>query len=54
MATETCNECGSTYDPDTATVPTPVPELMCANCGTQLTQEQVDNMPAPYNPHPPE
>ena len=50
MATETCTECGSTYDPDTVNVPTPVPDLMCAECGTQLTQEQVDNLPDPYAP----
>ena len=50
MAEQICDECGSTYDPDTVNIPQPVIDLMCANCGTQLTQEQVDNLPSPYHP----
>ena len=42
MAEQVCNECNSTYDPDTVNIPMPIPDLMCANCGTQLTQEQVE------------
>ena len=53
MATETCTECGSTYDPATVDVPTPVPDLMCTECGTQLTQEQVDALVGPQVPSSP-
>ncbi len=48
MTEQTCNECGSTYDSDGINIPEPVPHLMCSVCGTQLTQDQVDNLPDPY------
>jgi DNA-directed RNA polymerase subunit RPC12/RpoP len=48
MTEQTCNECGSTYDSDGVNIPEPVPHLMCSVCGTQLTQDQVDNLPDPY------
>lgn len=48
MATETCPcPLALDYDPDTVNVPTPIPDLMCAICGIQLTQEQVDSLPPP-------
>ena len=47
MANQTCNECGSTYDPENVTIPEPLPDLMCATCGTQLTQEQVEALEQP-------
>ena len=53
MPNQTCPDCNTSYDPDTVDVPTPIPDLMCAICGTQLTQEQVDalveaaELPAP-------
>lgn len=50
MATQICNSCGSTYDTDTVNIPQPAPDLMCAECGTQLTQEQVNNLSSPFKP----
>ena len=48
MATETCPcPLALDYDPDTVNVPTSIPDLMCAICGIQLTQEQVDSLPPP-------
>lgn len=50
MAEQICDECGATYDPDTVNVPTPVPDFMCANCGTQYTQEEIAALQPPYAP----
>lgn len=49
MADQICSECNSTYDLDTVDVPMPIPDLMCAVCGTQLTQAQVDALMPPGN-----
>lgn len=38
---ENCKECGSSHDPATVNIPQPVPDGMCAECGTQLTPDQV-------------
>lgn len=50
MADQTCSECGTTYDPDTTTVPTPVPDFTCAECGTFFTQSEIDALPDQYKP----
>ena len=41
---ENCNECNSLYNKDTVNIPTPMPDYMCAKCGTQLTKEQVQTL----------
>ena len=38
---ENCNHCNSSYDPTKVQIPTPIPDGMCAFCGTQLTPEQI-------------
>ena len=47
-----CNDCGHQYSPP-VTVPNPVPDFMCATCATQMTEEEIKNLPYPYNPKAP-
>ena len=47
---EICNACGHQYLPP-VNVPVPVPDYMCAHCGTQMTKQEVENLPRPYNPN---
>jgi DNA-directed RNA polymerase subunit RPC12/RpoP len=49
---EICNECGNQYTPP-VTVPQPTPDYMCAHCAKQMTKEEADNTPWPYNPNAP-
>lgn len=37
-----CKSCNSNYDENNVSIPNPIPDYMCAECGTQLTKEQVD------------
>ena len=41
MANQTCPDCGSTYDPNSVNVPSPIPDQMCATCGTTLTNAEI-------------
>ena len=41
---DTCNFCKSSYDNTNVVVPSPLPDYMCAVCGTQLTKEQTDSL----------
>lgn len=47
MATKQCNQCGSTYD-DTTVITSPIPDNMCAECGTTLTEEKVQQIIAKF------
>jgi hypothetical protein len=40
---EICTECGHEYNPP-VTVPQPLPDLMCAQCATVLTPEEIANL----------
>jgi hypothetical protein len=41
---ENCKECGSSHDPAKIDIPQPIPDGMCAFCGTQLTPDQVKEL----------
>lgn len=41
---KTCESCGSYFDPENVNIPVPIPDYMCAECGTQLTEEQVEQI----------
>jgi hypothetical protein len=41
---ENCKDCNTEYNPDDVTIPLPIPDYMCAICGTQLTQEEAEVM----------
>lgn len=41
MNTQTCSQCKNVYDLDTVSIPTPIPDKMCSNCGTVLTDEEI-------------
>ena len=38
---ENCKDCNTQYDPTKVNVPSPIPDFMCAICGTQLTETQI-------------
>jgi hypothetical protein len=38
---QTCEHCNSNYDETKVNVPKPIPDGMCAFCGTQLTPDQI-------------
>jgi len=40
---EICNECGHEYNTPVI-LPEPLPDYMCAECGTQMTKEEVQNL----------
>jgi rRNA maturation endonuclease Nob1 len=46
---KTCTECNSQYDESNVVIPTPIPDGMCAVCGTQLTDEQIEELKAKIN-----
>jgi rRNA maturation endonuclease Nob1 len=37
----TCEHCHKEYDETNVNIPNPLPDHMCAFCGTQLTEEEV-------------
>ena len=41
---ETCNSCGSNYDSSNINILSPIPDGMCAECGTVLSQEKIDKL----------
>lgn len=45
-----CEQCNALYDEQNINVPTPLPDGMCAVCGTQLTQEQIKELIAKAKP----
>jgi hypothetical protein len=42
MTIQTCKECSHEYDNETVVIPTPIPDKMCFNCGTILTDEEIN------------
>ena len=38
---ENCKDCNSQYDSTKVNLPSPIPDYMCAICGTKLTEAQV-------------
>lgn len=44
MAEQSCEQCGNTYDPDVVSIPSPIPDKMCSECGTVLTDEQIETL----------
>jgi aspartate carbamoyltransferase regulatory subunit len=45
----TCEYCHKDYNPETISIPNPLPDGMCAYCGTQLTEEEVAALIAEFN-----
>ena len=43
---ENCKDCNTQYDPTKVNVPSPIPDFMCAICGTQLTETQIQELNA--------
>jgi hypothetical protein len=41
---EKCKECGSEHDPASINIPQPIPDGMCAFCGTQLSADQIQRL----------
>ena len=37
----TCKDCGTEYSPASVTIPSPIPDGMCAICGTQLSDQKI-------------
>jgi hypothetical protein len=37
----TCEHCNKDYDETNVIIPSPIPDFMCAHCGTQLTEEEI-------------
>jgi len=37
----TCEICKKEYDETNVNIPSPIPDGMCAHCGTQLTEEEI-------------
>jgi rRNA maturation endonuclease Nob1 len=44
----TCEHCNKQYDETNVHLPNPIPDGMCHNCGTQLTEEEVAALVATY------
>lgn len=40
---KTCSQCETQYD-ESVEIPSPLPDGMCAECGTQLTEEQITKL----------
>ena len=43
-----CENCKNEYDETNVTIPNPLPDRMCAMCGTQLTEEEVQALIAEF------
>jgi hypothetical protein len=41
---ETCKACGSQYDSANVQIPSPIPDGVCGQCGTELSQERLDQI----------
>ena len=44
MTTKTCGHCDSEYDTDTVSIPTSLPDYMCAYCGTQHDEVKIKEL----------
>ena len=43
---ENCVECNKEYDPNNMTIPSPIPDGMCAVCGNELSEEEQNQVMA--------
>lgn len=44
-----CEHCHKDYNLETVNIPSPLPDRMCAYCGTELTEEEVQILIAEFN-----
>jgi len=44
-----CEICHKEYDENNVNIPNPLPDGMCAHCGTQLTEEEIQALIAKFN-----
>lgn len=42
MTQKTCSQCSTVYDTENVNIPSPLPDGICFECGTELTQEQIE------------
>jgi rRNA maturation endonuclease Nob1 len=40
----TCEHCHNEYNEELVNIPTPIPDGMCAYCGTQLTEKEIADL----------
>jgi|CryBogDrversion2_4_1035264.scaffolds.fasta_scaffold32869_1 hypothetical protein len=45
----TCEHCHKEYDETSVNIPNPIPDGMCHNCGTQLTDDEIAALIAEFN-----
>jgi hypothetical protein len=45
----TCEQCKNEYDETNVNIPNPLPDYMCAFCGTQLTEQEIQALIAEFN-----
>ena len=43
---ENCKDCNTQYDLEKVNITYPIPDFMCATCGTQLTETQAQELKA--------
>lgn len=41
---ENCPHCNSLFEPDNVSIPDPLPDRVCFNCGTELTEVQIEEL----------
>jgi hypothetical protein len=41
---ENCKACGSQYDPAQVQIPSPLPDRVCGQCGTELSTEKINEL----------
>jgi rRNA maturation endonuclease Nob1 len=39
-----CIECNSIYNENNVNIPNPIPDNVCSVCGTELTEEQINEL----------
>jgi len=39
-----CTECNKEYNTEEVNIPNPIPDLMCAVCGSTLTEQEIQNL----------
>jgi hypothetical protein len=45
-----CKDCGSEYDSTSVEIPLPLPDGICAVCGTELSAEKISEIVATIRP----
>lgn len=45
-----CKDCGSEYDSTSVEIPSPLPDRVCAVCGTELSAEKIAEIVAKIRP----